>query len=247
MIKQLRRGDNYSYVIYQDSPGPAVLVDPVAEQAVDDYLDRQQLEPRLLINTHSHSDHTSANRSFRQRWALSVAAHPDLDQTDRPLADGETIRLSNLGITIIHTPGHTPDSICLQGEDWLITGDTLFLAGCGNPLAGGNTGQLYETFSRKLINLPEQLRVYPGHDYAHKNLRFALSLEPDNQAARDKLQEVEQDSQQNIEPSSNLAEEKCYNPFFRFSTDCLKNQLPDLTGASDREIFLQLRAWRNRF
>lgn len=245
-------GDNYAYVIHGDGTDDALLVDPVAPGPVRTFLRERSLTPSRLINTHAHGDHTSANDTFRREEGVDVlchpAARPTLEGADRGLEDGEGLPLGDGEVRVMHTPGHTPDSLCLVADGALLSGDTLFLAGCGNPKYGGDTDRLFETFRDRLGPLDDELTVHPGHDYAERNLRFALDREPDNPAARTKLDAVQRRRQRGDEPTSTLGEEKTYNPFFRFDRPELVRRLPDVgPDADDRTVFRALRSLRNRW
>lgn len=245
-------GDNYAYVLYPAEGEDALLVDPVAPGSVRRFLEEHQLTPSRLINTHGHGDHTSANATFRDEEDVRVLCHPRaasrLDGVEETLSDEQVLSLGTESIRVLHTPGHSPGSLCLVTDEALISGDTVFLAGCGNPKYGGDTDRLFETFQHRLRPLDDELRLYPGHDYAEKNLRFALDREPDNDAARRKLDEVREARQHDEEPASTLGEEKSYNPFFRFDRPSVVEGLSDLSrDADDREVFRALRALRNRW
>ncbi len=247
-----RQGDNYSYLIYSRKAAETVLVDPVAVPQIKRFVEARSLSPRGLINTHGHSDHTAGNREFVGQRGLQVLAHPGdhrpADQVDRELRDGESLELGGVVIQVIHTPGHTPGSICLRLENHLIAGDTLFLAGCGNTRFGGDIRQLFGSISRKLLNLPEHLMLLPGHDYARRNLEFAHAVEPKNRVVDEKLQTVRKQLRNGEEPVSTLGEEKRYNPFFRFDRPGVRENLSGLsTDASARECFFHLRKLRDEW
>lgn len=252
MIEQLRspHGDNYSYVVFDDPGGDALLVDPVAEDRVQSTLDRLSLKPSYVINTHGHGDHTSGNETFTEMGA-SLAAHAEeasrINGVDRTLEDRDTLRVGSLEMTVHHTPGHSSGSICLTVPGALLAGDTVFLAGCGNPKFGGNTRKLFESFKANIRHMENDRVLYPGHDYAERNLKFAESIEPDNPAIKDKLDEI-QALADDEEPHSTLAEEKRYNPFLRFDDEDLIKNLSNLpSDPTEWDVFKQLRELRNRW
>jgi len=253
-VRQFRSssGDNYAYVLYGSSGDEALLVDPVAPEAVRAFLRERSLTPTRLINTHAHPDHTAANDTFRREQNVRVLCHPAardaLQGVERGLEDGETLTVGGGTVRVIHTPGHTPDSLGLVTDSGFLSGDTVFLAGCGNPKFGGDTDRLFETFRDRIRPLDDDLRLYPGHDYAVKNLRFARECEPDNDAARRKLEEVRGAASAGEEPTSTLGEEKTYNPFLRFDVPGLARSLSDVEeGAEPRAVFCALRSLRNRW
>ncbi len=252
MIKRLRSeyGDNYSYVVYSQASGEAGLVDPVASGAVERFLARQSLQPVWIVNTHGHGDHTGANQQFASGSDVEIYGHVkaarQIGKLDRELREGDVLELGEERLEVLHTPGHTPGSICLKSSDCLITGDTLFLAGCGNPKFGGDTRELYQSIKNKLRSLPDRLKLMPGHDYALKNLKFARKFEPDSEIIQQKIDYVKGTKVGNKEPESILGEEKRYNPFLRFDDPQLINNLRGLPDSpTGREVFQHLRQLRN--
>ncbi len=252
MIEQIRSryGDNYSYVVYDEQSREALLIDPVAVEPIKEFVSDQELQVKYLVNTHGHGDHTRGNQAFRQEMGVKIAAHEKesakIGKVDRKLEEGELLTAGDIELEVIHTPGHTSGSICLQGAEALFSGDTVFLSGCGNPKFGGDARSLFTSVKQKIKRLPDYIELFPGHDYAVKNLEFALHIEPDNQFATSKLDEVKAARMQNNEPASTLGEEKKYNPFFRFDEERLRNHLDDLSAdPTDEETFLLLRKLRN--
>lgn len=170
ILRQLKTGRmaNFTYIIGDEGSGEAAVVDPHAE--IDRVLaeaDRQGLRVKLVLNTHGHWDHTAGNAEVVRRTGAKVAAHHLAPGAkDIPLGDGEILRIGGTEIRVLHTPGHTPDSVCFLVGGALLTGDTLFIGECGRTdLPGGDPGAMYESLLIKIRSLPDDLMVYPGHDY----------------------------------------------------------------------------------
>jgi len=167
----IQRGDNFSYIIADDTTKEAAVVDPSFNaDAIIRILRDQNLNVRYVINTHGHSDHTASNEDFRSSFGAKVVAHK-LAHVDKDISvvDGEVIRVGKIVIKVIHTPGHTQDSICLLVDDKLLTGDTLFVGECGRTdLPGGSAEDMYHSLLDKLMKLDDNIKVYPGHDYGPK-------------------------------------------------------------------------------
>ncbi|MFP4687080.1 MAG: hydroxyacylglutathione hydrolase [bacterium] len=222
MIEQIRskHGDNYSYVIYDEEIRQAILIDPVATEQIKQFLSDRNLTPEIVVNTHGHGDHTQGNSVFQIGMGARVLCHPQaksgVGKVDETVEEGAEISVGAEKLTVIYTPGHTEGDICLRGSDYLLSGDTLFLAGCGNPKFGGDIRKLFVSIKTKLRQLPGHLKLYPGHDYAVRNLEFAQSIEPGNELIQRKIQKVKVARMDGLQPSSILEEEKKYNPFFRF-------------------------------
>lgn len=162
------RGDNFSYVIADEASGEAVVVDPSFNADEIIRLARNHgLNIKYVIDTHPHRDHVSGNRELRATFGSKVVAHR-LARVDKDVevVDGDTLRVGGIVIEVIHTPGHTPDGICLLVDNKLLTGDTLFVEECGRTdLPGGSAEDMYNSLFHKLMKLDDDIEVYPGHDY----------------------------------------------------------------------------------
>lgn len=162
------QGDNFSYLIVDESVKEAVVVDPSFNADVITKLLREQgFQLKFIINTHGHSDHTAGNQVLQKVFNAKIVAHK-LSKSDKHLSvgDGDTLKLGKTVIKIIYTPGHTPDSICLLVDGKLLTGDTLFVGECGRTdLPGGNPEEMYHSLFHKILKLDDDVEVYPGHDY----------------------------------------------------------------------------------
>jgi len=167
----IQRGDNFSYIIADDSTKEAAVVDPSFDaDAIIRILRDQNLNVKYVINTHDHSDHIASNEDFRSNFGAKVVAHKLAHvNKDVSVVEGDVIRVGGLVIKVIHTPGHTRDSICLLVDDKLLTGDTLFVGECGRTdLPGGSAEDMYHSLFGKLMKLDDNIKVYPGHDYGPK-------------------------------------------------------------------------------
>ncbi len=165
-------GDNFSYIIADDTTREAAVVDPSFNAgAIIRLLQAENLKLKYVINTHSHSDHTAGNAELRSMFNAKIVVHK-LSRTNAAVQvdDGDVIKLGSIPVKVIHTPGHTPDGICLLVDNQkLLTGDTLFVGECGRTdLPGGNSKQLYNSLFNKIRMLSDDVEVYPGHDYGSK-------------------------------------------------------------------------------
>lgn len=171
-LKQIKQyGDNFSYVIADETTLEAIVIDPSfnSDEIARIVRDRG-LQVKYVVNTHQHADHVAGNEEIKSAFNAKIVAHK-LSRTrkDVSVVDGQTLALGNLTAKIIHTPGHSPDSICLLIGNKLFTGDTLFVGECGRTdLPGGSTSDLYDSLFEKLMKLDDNIEVYPGHDYGRK-------------------------------------------------------------------------------
>jgi len=180
-----------AYLIGCGQAGEALVVDPGRDR-VDDYLAwarRKGLALTRILDTHVHADHLSGNQALAAKTGARIHIHPAAEAAfpHEPIGDGDEIRIGTVRIQVIHTPGHTPDSICLlvtdlsRGEEpWFaLTGDTLFVGDVGRPDFGGEraAAQLYESLTTRVLTLPDSVEVYPAHG-AGSSCGRAMSSKP---------------------------------------------------------------------
>jgi glyoxylase-like metal-dependent hydrolase (beta-lactamase superfamily II) len=168
-FKQVKyRGDNFSYIIADEASREAAVVDPSFNvDAIILVLKDHKFSLKYIINTHGHVDHTAGNHELKTAFHSKIVAHKlsRLNQ-DISVVDGDIIRLGAIMIKVMHTPGHTPDGICLLTDRKLLTGDTLFVGECGRTdLPGGSAEDMYTSLLQKIAKLNDNMEVYPGHDY----------------------------------------------------------------------------------
>jgi len=156
-----------SYILICARTGDSVVVDAPAEASViQERL--KETNPRYLLITHNHFDHTGALKALKAELAIPVAAHPE-DATQLPLKPdillkgGEALSFGKVELKVFHTPGHTPGSLCFYTEDYLIAGDTIFPGGPGKTSSPENLKQIIESITSKIFTLPDDTRIFPGH------------------------------------------------------------------------------------
>jgi len=161
----------YTYLVADQQTGDAVLVDPVLEQVDRDLqsLDELGLKLRYCLETHLHADHITGAGKLRQQTGCQVIVpqNPAVTKADRSLVGGEILEVGSVIIETISTPGHTASHIAyLVNKTHLLTGDALFIRGCGRTdFQGGDPGTLYDVVTQRLFTLPDDTLVYPAHDY----------------------------------------------------------------------------------
>jgi len=175
------------YLVYCEETLECAVVDPGAQpERILPEIFEAGLKPVILINTHGHIDHIGANRDVRDRFGIPISIHAadsqmlgktqqqlelslflgakDSPPADRYLDDGDEVKIGKASLRVIHTPGHTAGSVSLLGEGFLLSGDTLFMEGVGRTdLPGGSQKQLERSLRERIMILPDETVVLPGH------------------------------------------------------------------------------------
>jgi len=241
--------DNYAYIVVADGSRDAFVIDPSEAVPVLAALSGEHLKLVAIVNTHHHYDHVGGNDELRAACGeIPVYAHiSDVgrvpSQTDK-VEEGKAFTVAGLELRPLHVPGHTTGAVSYCVEDAVFTGDTLFVAGCGR-LFEGTPEMMHTSLSGKLARLPEATRVYCGHEYTASNLRFAVHAEPDNEAAKAKLERV-QAQRERGEPTvpSTIGEELATNPFLRCALPSIAKHFP---GNGPVEVFAAVRKAKDSF
>ena len=171
-VYQLQVGNmqNFTYVLEDEETKEAVIIDPSWDlDLIIDTIERNDLKVKYVINTHHHFDHTIGNDAIVKHTHSKILQHESSTlKNDIKLSNNEKIKFGNSELTVIHTPGHSKDSICLVGDGKIISGDTLFVGNCGRvDLPGGNAKELYHSLTDIISKLDDNLILYPGHNYGN--------------------------------------------------------------------------------
>ncbi len=180
MLRQIHVGgfdDNFSYFIEDSDSKNIAIVDPSNIQLLEEEIRKNFLNPKMILLTHSHFDHTEGVAELVQKLAVPVYMHDNArgrvnvpDAMSVYIKDGEKIKLGDINIDVIYTPGHIDDAVCFYIKEFksLITGDTVFVEGCGRAdLEFSNVEDLFKSL-QKIKKLPKETKVFPGHDYGKK-------------------------------------------------------------------------------
>ena len=159
---------NFSYIVEDESTHEAIIIDPSWDlDKITQIVEEQNLNPKYIVNTHWHDDHTRGNEELAAEISAKIVQHEvSTLQNDMTVKDGDSIKFGCSELVVYHTPGHSKDSICLVGDGKIFSGDTLFVGNCGRiDLPGGSSRELYHSLFDVISNLDDGLIMYPGHDY----------------------------------------------------------------------------------
>jgi glyoxylase-like metal-dependent hydrolase (beta-lactamase superfamily II) len=149
--------------------GSVIVVDPGGSgREIEKYISSSNLKVSLVINTHGHPDHVEANRFMKEKYGMPILIHPEDAKLfgvsfDREINDGDEIEFDGTKLKIMLTPGHTFGSVCIKGEGFLITGDTIFEGAIGRTDLGGDMRVMMDTLHNRFNDIPDEMVLYPGH------------------------------------------------------------------------------------
>lgn len=243
--------DNYGYLVHDPANGQTAAIDTPEVGPINAALREKGWKLTHILNTHHHFDHAGGNEALKAEWnCLIVGAASDATRIpgiDVKLEDGDTYRFGNHDAKVFDVSGHTIGHIAYYFSDdgLLFCGDALFALGCGR-LFEGTPAQMWESL-QKLSALPDDTVVYCAHEYTQANARFALSVEPDNDALQARALEIEAlraDGRPTV--PSTIGIEKKTNPFLRPMSADLQSTI-GLTGADPVEVFAETRRRKDNF
>ncbi len=235
--------DNFIY-LYRWAEDSAFVVDPSRARPVKKALQENNLNLTHILITHSHADHTGGVSALARQFGAEIINAENIP-AEQCLKMGQSV------IRIIRTPGHSEDSLCYYLEksaadeqSILFSGDTLFLSGCGRVFTG-DYDKMYRSLE-KLASLDENTLVCPGHDYTEENLRFAMSVLPDDKVFSDELKKYRDATENNRFYTSTIAEQKKVNIFFRGNDKEVKAAV-EMADSDPSAVFAELRIRKDRF
>jgi len=169
-VHQIQVGgmQNFSYILEDEETEEAIIIDPSWDlENIEQAIKRNDLKIKYIVNTHHHIDHTLGNEAMAKLTGAKIIQHEASElKHDLTVTDGDKITFGDSELSIIHTPGHSKDGICLVGDGKIFSGDTLFVGNCGRvDLPGGSSKELYRSLFEIISNLDDNLVLYPGHNY----------------------------------------------------------------------------------
>jgi hydroxyacylglutathione hydrolase len=242
--------DNFGVLLHDAEAGVTASIDaPDAEEILKRLAAKGWNLTHLLI-THHHKDHTGGNLRLKEATGCTVigplAEADRVPGIDRGVSEGDTIAFGNFEVRVLETPGHTLGHISywIPAAKVAFVGDTLFAMGAGRVFEG-NAEMMWSSL-KKLMGLPRDTLIYCGHEYTANNARFALTVDPDNAALRERAKEVER-QRANGEATlpTRLDKELETNPFLRVADAAIRQKI-GLPFAPDWKVFAEIRERKNK-
>ncbi len=224
-------GDNYTYLAICDETNEAAIIDAAEEDPVRKCVEATGANIKLVLTTHHHADHCNANPELAERYGVPVYGHVSdaerLPGMTNGVDEGDKIQFGNQQARVLFIPSHTMGHVAYVFDDAKVvfTGDMLLAGGCGRVFEG-DAQMMYDALCVKLAALPDDMLVYCGHEYTESNLKFALTIEPENGEIKERYDKVcgiranpaadwHDATPAEMTIPSSIAEEKATNPFMR--------------------------------
>ncbi|WP_068310656.1 hydroxyacylglutathione hydrolase [Polycladidibacter hongkongensis] len=245
-------GDNFGLLVHDKATGATAAIDAAATRPYLDELEKKGWNLTDILVTHHHSDHVAGIPDLARETGAKVTGNARSRQAlsfmDIGVEDGDHIMIGDLRAQALSTPAHTLDSLSWWFEEagFAHTGDTLFSVGCGRVFEG-DAPMLHASLDYLVRTLPPQTRIFCGHEYTASNIKFALSVDPENAELLARAAEVESILAKGGHTlPTTMEKELKTNPFLRTSDVALRRAI-GMASASDVEVFTQLRHHKDRF
>ncbi|KAM7465271.1 hypothetical protein LguiB_012833 [Lonicera macranthoides] len=244
--------DNYAYLLYDMDTGTVGVVDPSESAPIIDVLSKKNRNLTYILNTHHLIDHTGGNMELKERYGAkvigSVVDKDRIPGIDIVLNDGDKWMFAGHEVLIIGTPGPTKGHISFyfSGSGSIFTGDALFSLSCGN-LIEGSPEEMHSSL-KKISTLPDDTNIYCGHEYTLSNSKFAMSIEPGNEALKSYASHLAHLRNKGVPTiPTTVKKEKSCNPFLRTSSTEIRQSLKIPTVATDEQVLATIREAKDKF
>ncbi|CAI7633660.1 unnamed protein product [Penicillium palitans] len=242
------KGNNYAYLVTDESTKKSVIIDPANPPEVAPELKSQiasgKIDLTAIVNTHHHWDHAGGNNDILKQFkGLQVIGGKDCASVTKTPAHGEEFKIGDrISVKALHTPCHTQDSVCYYMQDGdqrvVFTGDTLFIGGCGR-FFEGNAKEMHKALNETLAALPDDTKVYPGHEYTKANVKFCIAV-----SQSEPIKKLQAFAEKNKETQGKftIGDEKLHNVFMRVNDP----EIQKVTGKTDPvDVMAALREMKN--
>jgi hydroxyacylglutathione hydrolase len=245
------RQDNFGVLIHDPQAGVTASIDAPEEAPIVEALARTGWELNHILVTHHHFDHVEANAVLKQKYGADItgpASEADkIPGIDRTVHEGDRFHFGSFEVEVLETPGHTLGHVCyyLPKAGVLFAADTLFALGCGRVFEG--TPQQMHASLQKLAALPDETQVYFGHEYTEANARFAVTVDPDNEALAERVEQIASMRASGLATApTTIGQEKATNPFLRAADPSIRAHL-QMSAADDADVFAEIRKRKDNF
>jgi len=243
--------DNFGVLVHDPSTGATASIDAPEAEPVEIALQSTGWRLTDILVTHHHADHTAGILELKQRHKCRVTGPRDekvkIAGVDAAVGEGDVVTFGSLKARVLDTPGHTAGHISyvIDSEKLAFVGDTLFSIGCGRVIEG--TPEMMWASLVKLRNLPPETRFFCGHEYTKANIRFALTIEPNNAALKARAEEVERQLAEGLPTiPATIGSEREANPFLRADIPAVAAGI-GLAGQPAAKVFAEIRERKNKF
>ena len=229
--------DNYSYLIIDEINNNACIIDPSEAKPVIDFIEKKNINLKYILNTHHHFDHIGGNKELKKKYNSIVVGYKydakRIPEIDILVEDNQIWKADNFEAKIIHVPGHTLGHISFHffNERLIFTGDTLFSLGCGRIFEGTHE-EMFKSLN-KIKSLPQDTKVYCGHEYTLQNSNFCIHHDSKNTKLQNKIKEIKEKLKNNIPTVPTILKDEI---------DC-----NIFLGAKNIESFSKLRDLKDNF
>jgi hydroxyacylglutathione hydrolase len=251
VLQFISRGDNFAVLLHDSASGATAAIDaPEADPIIAKLKERSWKLTHIFV-THKHFDHIEGIPALQAAYECEVigpgASAAETGMYDRTVADADKFAWAGIEVQVLATPGHTLDHVSyyLPEEKLVFVGDTIFSLGCGRVIEGDHA-MMWKSLKR-LRALPDDVFLYCGHEYTAANGKFALTVDPDNKALKERVAEVARlrEAGQPALPTT-IARENVTNPFLRADDPALMKRL-GMAGADSANVFAEIRTRKDKF
>jgi len=243
--------DNYSYLVIDEKSKSACVVDPSEANPIINFIEKNKIHLKFILNTHHHFDHIGGNKDLKKKYNSKIVGFEKdkhrIPGVDIFLKDKEIWKEEKFEAKIFHIPGHTLGHVCFNffKEKFLFTGDTLFSLGCGR-IFEGTYEQMFNSLNL-IKSFPKDTKIYCGHEYTLKNSEFCLRYDEKNQKLKEKIILNKQKIKKGLPTIPSILEDELnMNIFLRSDQKDIQRNL-NLNNANSLETFSKLRDLKDNF